>query len=105
VISFVDLYPPYMHSRVGVQMLKLLDGFFCEHVFLVDPLVLCIQIPLPLDEVLQFAPLSETPRGHDSLHFVFFFPIDKVRWWLIVVCAVEPCFVIRGQEVYVKHGV
>jgi hypothetical protein len=78
-----------MHSRVGVQMLKLLDGFFCEHVFLVDPLILHVRVPFPLDKVLQFAPSSETPQGHDLLHFVLFLPVDKVRWWLIVVCAVE----------------
>jgi hypothetical protein len=86
-------------------MLELLDGFFHEHVFLIDPLVLRIRIPFPLDEVLQFVPSSEMPRGHDLLHFVLFLPVDKVRWWLIVVCAVELCLVIRGQEVYVKHGV
>jgi hypothetical protein len=84
---------------------KLLDGIFREHVFLGHPLVFRVWVPLPLDEVLQLAPSSEMPRGHDSLHFVLFFPIDKVRWGLIVVCAMELCLAIRGQEVYVEHGV
>jgi hypothetical protein len=93
-----------MHSWVGVQILKLSDGIFCEHVLFGHPLVFGIWIPLPLNEVLQLAPLSEMPRGHDSLHFVFFFPVDKVRSGLIIVCTVELCLMIRGQEVYVEHG-
>jgi hypothetical protein len=68
-------------------------------------LVFRIRIALPFDEVLQLAPSSEMPRGHDLLHFVFFFPVDKVRWGLIVVGAVKPCLAIRGQEVYMEHGV
>jgi hypothetical protein len=83
---------------------ELPDGIFHEYVFLGHPLVLRIRIALPFDEILQLAPSSETPRGHDSLHFVFFFPVDKVRWGLIVVDAVKLCLAIRGQEVYMKHG-
>jgi hypothetical protein len=94
-----------MHPRVGVQILKLSDGIFCKYVFLGHPLVFCIRIALPFDEVLQLAPSSETLQGHNSLHFVFFFPVDKVRWGLIVVGAVKLCLAIRGQEVYMEHGV
>jgi hypothetical protein len=94
-----------MHSGVGVQVLKLSDGIFCEYVFLGHPLVLRIGIALPFDEILQLAPPSETPRGHDALHFVLLLPVDKVRWGLIVVGAVKLCLAIRGQEVHMKHGV
>jgi hypothetical protein len=94
-----------MRLRVGVQVLKLPDSIFCEYVFLVYPLVLRIRIPLPLDEVLQLVPLSETPRGHYPFHFVFFFPIDKVRWGLVVVYAMEFCLTIKGQEVYMEYRV
>jgi hypothetical protein len=94
-----------MHSWVGVQIMKLLDGFFRKYVFLGHPLVFHIGIALPFDEILQLAPSSETPRGHDSLHFVFFFPIDKVRRGLVRVCAVKFCLAIRGQEVHMKHRV
>jgi hypothetical protein len=83
---------------------KLLDGFFRKYVFFGHPLVLRIGIALPFDEILQLVPSSEMPQGHDSLHFVFFFSVDKVRWGLIVVGAVELCLAIRGQEVYMKHG-
>jgi hypothetical protein len=82
---------------------KLLDGFFRKYVFFGHPLVFRIGIALPFDEILQLVPPSETPQGHDSLHFIFFFPVDKVRWRLIVVCAVKLCLAIRGQEVYMKH--
>jgi hypothetical protein len=41
--------------------LKLPDGIFCEYVFFGHPLVFRIRIALPLDEVLQLAPSSETP--------------------------------------------
>jgi hypothetical protein len=101
----VSLRSPYMHSWVGVQILKLSDGIFGEYVLLRYPLVFSVWIPLPLNEVLQLAPSSETPLGHYLLHFILFFPIDKVRWRFIVVCAVELCLAIRGQEVHMKHGV
>jgi hypothetical protein len=99
----VSLCSPYMHPWVGVQIVKLPDGIFCKYVFLGHPLVFRIGIALPLDEVLQLVPSSETPRGHHLLHFIFFFPVNKVRWRLIVVCAVKLCLAIRGQEVHMKH--
>jgi hypothetical protein len=73
----VSLRSPYMHSWVGVQILKLSDGIFGEYVLLRYPLVFSVWIPLPLNEVLQLAPSSETPLGHYLLHFILFFPIDK----------------------------
>jgi hypothetical protein len=92
-----------MHSWVGVQILKLSDGVFCEYVLFSHPLVFSVWIPLPPNEVLQLAPSSKMPRGHYSLHFIFFFPVDKVRRRFIVVCAVELCLTIRVQKVYVEH--
>jgi hypothetical protein len=58
---WVSLYSPYMHSWVGVWILELPNGIFCEHVFLGHPLVLRIRIALPFDEILQLVPLSEMP--------------------------------------------
>jgi hypothetical protein len=57
---WVSLHSPYMYSGVGVRVLKLPDGIFCEYVFLGYPLVLRIGIALPFDEILQLAPSSET---------------------------------------------
>jgi hypothetical protein len=39
------------------------------------------------------------------LHFILLFPVDKVRWGLIVVGAMKFCLAIRGQEVHMKYGV
>jgi hypothetical protein len=46
------------------------------------PRVVTFRVPLPFDEVLEPSSLAMTLMVYHMFHFIFFFPINKVRWWL-----------------------
>jgi len=58
------------------------------------PGVVTFGVPFPFDKVLECSGSSMTPVVDDTFHFIFFFPIDKVRWWLGEVRAVHSHFLI-----------
>ena len=89
----------YVRHRCGVFLFKVRYHLVRVQVIPIDPLVFRLWVPLPLDEVLHFAPSSIFPRLEDVFDFVFFFPIDKVRRGFGEVRSVELGFMIRGQEV------
>ena len=45
------------------------------------PRVVAFRVSLPFDQILQGLVAPKEPVITDQLHFVFFFSIDKVRWW------------------------
>jgi len=45
------------------------------------PSVVAFRVPFPFDEVLEHSGSTMTSVVDNALHFVFFFPINKVRWW------------------------
>ena len=51
-----------------------------------------------MDEVLEGVCASMEVVINDTLHFVFRFSSDKVRWWSRVVGAMSLVFMIGGQE-------
>ena len=62
------------------------------------PGVITLRIPLPLYEILE---CSRSPMMSVVLylfHFILFFTTDKVRWWLGIVWAMCPCFMIWGKK-------
>ena len=71
----------------------------------IDPLILRVWVPLPFDQVLYLVPSSELARLEDFLNFIFFFPIDKVRWGFCEIGSMELSLTIRGQEVYMENVV
>ena len=40
------------------------------------PCVVALRIPFPFDEILESSSLSMTSVVDDTLHFIFFFPIN-----------------------------
>ena len=66
-------------------------------------MILGIRIPFPLNEVLEFVSSSPSSGIQDGIDFVFFFPIDKVRWRFNEVQPMHIGFLVRGQEVDMKH--
>ena len=58
------------------------------------PGVVTFRVPFPFDEVLERSGSSVTLVVDDTFHFILFFSIDKVRWWLGEVGAVRSCLVI-----------
>ena len=69
----------------------------------IDPLILQCRVSLPLDQVLYLVLSAVFSRLDDFLNFVFFFPIDKVRWWSCEIWSVELGFMIRGQQVCMEN--
>ena len=68
----------------------------------VDPLIFCIWVSLPFDQVLHFTLSAIFSQLEDFLNLILFFPIDKVRRWFRKVWSVELGLMIRGQEVCVE---
>jgi len=58
------------------------------------PGVVTFGVPFPFDEVLERSGSSMTSVVDDTFHFVFFFSVDKVRWWSGEVRAVHSRFLI-----------
>ena len=68
--------------------------FWGKHEFLWFPGVIGHGVSLPLDEVLQFMPLSKESMPHDLFDLEFLIPVDYLGWWSGVVCPVFLCFMI-----------
>jgi hypothetical protein len=67
------------------------------------PCVVCVWVPLPLEEILQgFPPPVETVI-YNGLDFVLVFTLDQFGGWFDVVGAVLWGFTIRGEEAGVEH--
>ena len=45
------------------------------------PCVIAFRVSFSFDEVLEPSRLSVMMVIDNALHFVFFFSVDKVRWW------------------------
>jgi len=58
------------------------------------PRVVAIGISFPFDQVLESPGSSMTSVADDTLHHVFGFSFDKVRWWPGEVRTVRHSFVI-----------
>ena len=57
-----------------------------------DPFVTSGGVSFPGHEITSA--LSCSFVGEDSLYFIFFFVIDKVRWWFSEIRTVNLCFLI-----------
>ena len=57
------------------------------------PCVVTFRVPFPFDEVLESFSPAVTPMIH-TFHLIFFFPINKVRWWPGEVGTMCRCFLI-----------
>jgi hypothetical protein len=44
------------------------------------PCIVTFRVSFPFDEILELSRPSMTSVVEDTLHFVFFFSADKVRW-------------------------
>ena len=58
------------------------------------PGVVTFGVSFPFDEILERSGSSMTSVAEDTLHFIFFFSSDKVRWWSGEVRAVHSGFAI-----------
>ena len=66
------------------------------------PCVVCIGVAFPLDKILELSFTSKVTVINDSLDFVFFSVLDKVRRWPRVIGPVFYGLAIRGQQGCVK---
>ena len=74
-----------------------------EDVFLIDPRAFRVGIALPFDKVLQFSSFAEPPRFFNPFDFIFFFSVDQIRWWALIVGPMCYCFAIRCEKIDVEY--
>ena len=60
------------------------------------PCVVAVRISDPFDKVLESLIMSVVSVVDGLFDLIFFFSIDKVRWWLGEVRAMCLCFMIQG---------
>ena len=82
----------------GVSHVVLLDQLWGEHLIGELPGVVRFWIPLPLDQILEFAPLAVEAMVSNGLDFVLLFSIHYLRGRFRKVDAVFFCFAIRCQQ-------
>ena len=79
-----------MRSMIG------LDFGGGEHLLYGLPHIVSCGIPLSLDEVLKFTPLSEVPMPQNVFHLKFFFSIHQIRGWSKVIGSLLFRYMIGG---------
>jgi hypothetical protein len=79
-----------MVSIVLLQEVRRVQLVFCF------PGIVGFRISFPLKEILELFVLPEVAMTSDGFHFVFHFPVDKVRWWPREVRAMGTCFDVWG---------
>ena len=58
------------------------DEFRGMHLVSWFPCVITFGVSFPFDEILESSGPAMTSVVNNPLHFVFFFLIDQVRWWM-----------------------
>ena len=92
-----------MHPGIGVGLFKSLHFVISEHVIIIDPHVVWLQVSLPFDQILKSASSAELPRIQNPLDLILFSIIHQIRWWLLILGPVHYCFVIGGEKISVEH--
>ncbi len=69
---------------------------WCLHIVNWFPGVIALQVPFPLDEVLEFA--LSVLMGLNGLNLVLYFAFDHVRWWPHEVLTVFFCFDVGYKD-------
>jgi len=83
----------------------LFDSIVHVHVLLVYPLIITIWVPFPFDQILLLLLSPVVAHPQNLLDFVLFFPSNQFWGRALIVLPMESRFAIRGQQIYVKHGV
>ena len=91
---------------IGFQWASLMiprDQFWGENLFRWFPRIVCVWVPLPLDQILKspIPPVITVIRN--GLHLELLFSVDKVRGWPRVVGPVLIGLLIRGQQTCVEY--
>jgi len=67
------------------------------------PCIVALWVSLPLNQVLEFAPMMSVASYH--LNLILFFTFNHVRWWPHEVLAMFIHFDVRCKEGGVENGV
>jgi len=70
------------------------DGLGILEVLLRDPRIFFGRVSFPSDQEEAVSWSSMVMK--DLFDFVFFFPLDKVRWWRREVLSMDRVFLVRG---------
>ena len=68
-----------MCSSVGVQSFEFPNLIVSKDVILIDPHVIQVRVPLPLDQILQLFALTKLLRIQNILDLIFLFVIYQIR--------------------------
>jgi hypothetical protein len=61
------------------------------------PSVITGRVSLPFDQIMELLATPEVAMGHDTLHFIFFFPIDHIWGRSREVWSMSSGFSVWGQ--------
>jgi hypothetical protein len=76
------------HGLPGIHLVIQFDECWCMDLIGVFPSVVAFRVTFPFDQILQGLALPPGLVGMYLLHFVLFFSINQIRWWLGEVGAV-----------------
>ena len=82
----------------GVFHVMLLNQLWGEHLIGGFPGVVRFWVPLPFDQILEFAPSAMEAMVSNGLDFILLFPIHYLRGRFRKVCSMFFCFAIRRQQ-------
>ena len=85
-----------IYAKAGHPLFVLFYQIWCMYGIGRLPSVVALWVSFPLDQELESFVPSEVLVCLDGFHFIFFFPFNKVRWWLGEVWAMCGGFAI-GQ--------
>jgi hypothetical protein len=79
-VSPSELYPSGFYTMTGQRPLVKFDEFGRVNLIGIFPSVVAFGVALPFDQILPGLGPPPGPMGTYLLHFIFFFPINQVRW-------------------------
>ena len=82
----------------GVFAMVCLDQGLGVHMFYRFPRIVTVWVPLPLDQVLESAPLPKEAMIYDGFDFVFRVLVYKIWGWSGVIGSVSSGLPKRSQQ-------
>jgi hypothetical protein len=70
------------HSFLGGCLMIEFDKYGHMNLIGIFPGIVAFGVSFPFDQILQGLAPPPGPMGTYLLHFIFFFPINQIRWWL-----------------------
>jgi hypothetical protein len=80
VVLLLESRSPSFYASSSHRLVIEFDEVGCVGLIGIFPSIIAFGVTLPFDQILQCFGPPPGPMGAYLLHFIFFFPINQIRW-------------------------